>query len=268
MGLSAFCEDPAEMSAMQWLCVKGPVGNSLWSSFIESQALGIGEIFELFPSCCPSLSGLMSCTSPMPPRAYSVCSSQLKHPHSAKIALSIVKYCCGVGYSKDSTALDVEHCIKRRGLCTSYIEKTLINANYLLPHDAERKQNISPIQSVEFRIIHRPSVSFHLPSCISHPVIMIGPGTGVAPFIGFLEHRAAQELQRRRDAEDTSTGVWRGGFELDGSSDLACEGNHIDSYLTSVHPAGPMWLFFGCRNENDWIFKVAYYYYIMYLCIF
>eukprot|EP00177_Eucheuma_denticulatum_P000644 GFKZ01001158.1.p1 GENE.GFKZ01001158.1~~GFKZ01001158.1.p1 ORF type:complete len:658 (-),score=77.38 GFKZ01001158.1:2765-4672(-) len=54
--------------------------------------------------------------------------------------------------------------------------------------------------------------NFRLPEKTSTPIIMIGPGTGIAPFIGFIEQRLAERA----------------------SDETGC---------------GENWLFFGCRHE-------------------
>ena len=62
--------------------------------------------------------------------------------------------------------------------------------------------------------------TFRLPRDSALPVIMIGPGTGVAPFLGFLEHR--------RNQRQNGTAV-----------------------------PGKAWLFFGCRHPDlDHIYRL------------
>ena len=69
-------------------------------------------------------------------------------------------------------------------------------------------------------IFERSNQHFHLPDDPATPIIMIGPGTGVAPFIGFLDHRACL----------LKTGV----------------------------SLGPAWLFFGCRHkERDFLYRLV-----------
>lgn len=67
--------------------------------------------------------------------------------------------------------------------------------------------------------IHVRHSSFRLPSDPSLPVIMVGPGTGVAPFRGFIRDRV----------------------------------NAVQS--DNLGNLGKMMLFYGCRNEDDYLYR-------------
>lgn len=60
-----------------------------------------------------------------------------------------------------------------------------------------------------------------MPKDISAPLILVGPGSGIAPFVGFWNHRRAQ----------------------------------IESLEPGAQKPGPMWLFFGCRHEDMDLYK-------------
>lgn len=51
---------------------------------------------------------------------------------------------------------------------------------------------------------------FRLPFKPTTPVIMVGPGTGVAPFIGFIQERAWLRQQGKQMGEDGTGQVGRG----------------------------------------------------------
>lgn len=94
----------------------------------------------------------------IPPRLYSLASSLSAHPDEAHLTVSVVRY--------DS------HHRRRLGLCTGYL--------------AER---VSDDAQVPVYVEHNKH--FKLPQDPSTPLILIGPGTGVAPFRAFLEEREA-----------------------------------------------------------------------------
>jgi NADPH-ferrihemoprotein reductase len=75
--------------------------------------------------------------------------------------------------------------------------------------------------------IHTRRSTFRLPARTSVPVIMVGPGTGVAPFRGFIQERVALARQAKERKGPHALDDW-----------------------------APMYLFYGCRREDeDYLYK-------------
>jgi sulfite reductase alpha subunit-like flavoprotein len=160
-----------------------------------------------------------------------------------------VRYVCGASSPVDGGVLSP---IFRKGLCTSFLEEIL--SPFL------ESRNIAEVD-LSVKLFHKPSIQFRLPGSVNYPLILIGPGTGVSPFIGFLEHRAHLELERRgidsKDAFDACTGTWRGCFEVSASElkrGNSAEKSSIEEFMRELMP-GPVWLFFGCRNKDDYLYE-------------
>ena len=249
--LSSVCLDSRDAAALKWLTSKTELGKALWKHYIEDQNLGIVDLLRHFPSCKPSLQCLVSCLSPLAPRYYSIASSPLTHPGRAAVAFSVVRYVCGVSVTSAEGESKVLSPICRKGLCTTFLEEVL---QPFLNQTAET-------MNIHLKVFHKPSAQFRLPGSVGFPLILIGPGTGVAPFMGFLEHRALLESNRggenSKDALDACTGTWRGCFEVSASElkrGNSLEKSSIEEFMQDLTP-GPIWLFFGCRNNDDFLYK-------------
>ncbi|MBU2534140.1 MAG: flavodoxin domain-containing protein, partial [Alphaproteobacteria bacterium] len=101
---------------------------------------------------------LTSILRPLPTRLYSVASSFAAHPGETHLLVSAVKW--------------RSHGRDRRGVASNWL--------------AALKEG----DAVNLHV--RPNRHFRLPADSERPVIMIGAGTGVAPFRGFIEQRAEQ----------------------------------------------------------------------------
>jgi len=92
-----------------------------------------------------------------------------------------------------------------------------------------------------------------LPASTKWPLIFVGPGTGVAPFVGFLLHRAALKQKNEAEKDDVCSGYWRMGFEIEDEieEDVGLDiATGLDIGIDDEE-YGPIDLFFGNRNKDQ-----------------
>lgn len=117
----------------------------------------IVDVLEQFPAEL-SAEQLLSCLRRLNPRQYSIASSQKIHPNLVALTVNIVRY--------ETDAHE------RKGAGSAYLG-----------------WRVQPGESLPVFVV--PNDHFKLPEDTTKPVIMIGPGTGIAPFRAFLQERDA-----------------------------------------------------------------------------
>ncbi|CAF1398824.1 unnamed protein product [Adineta steineri] len=181
--------DEDEKRRLEELCSKE--GSEIYIKYILEEHLSILDILNHFPSCKPDIAILIEFLPALMPRFYSICSSPLDDTRRITFVYSVLKFEPLNGRTYE-----------RFGVCTNWLNKIDIGTKV----------------SIQTRI----SQHFRLPLTLDTPLIMIGPGTGVAPFIGFLEH-----LNLSLKSID--------GFDV----------NNLNT-----------WLFYGCRHrQHDFLFE-------------
>ena len=142
------------IDALKHLC--GPENKARAEEYCWGREL-IDLLLE-FPGVVQQPQELFTVLQRLTPRMYSIASSQELHPDTVETTVRVVRY--------DS------HGRNRQGLASGHLgERAPVGAT--LP------------------IFLHSNHNFRLPEDIAAPVIMIGPGTGIAPFRAFLEHRQA-----------------------------------------------------------------------------
>ncbi|KAF9181546.1 hypothetical protein BGZ51_005384 [Haplosporangium sp. Z 767] len=189
-------------------------GTDVFNAF-RSQGPTFLDILHTFPSVKIPVARVIETLPPLQPRYYSITSSPMaRNGHRRwSCAFNVVTYESPEG-------------VHRRGVCTPWLDELTGKVPF-------GKAVTSGLSMDRLALFLKPNeTKFNLPTDTSKPVIMIGPGTGVAPFMGFLEHRWEQRKIKKR---------------------LVNIGTAPRQHLNEMF--GEMWLFFGCRHrEKDWLF--------------
>jgi sulfite reductase (NADPH) flavoprotein alpha-component len=133
-----------------------PDNKFLLNEYISGRDLA--DLISEFPAKQINPDALVALTRKLPPRLYSIASSQKAHPDAVNLTVAVVRY--------DA------HGRERKGVCSTFLADRLAKG-----------------QKAE--VFVTPNKHFKLPENPETPIIMVGPGTGIAPFRAFIEERAA-----------------------------------------------------------------------------
>lgn len=198
--LLEYTSQPKEIRRMQELCSKE--GAQIYTSVVREKRVSLLDFLFAFPSCRPPLERILEHLPRLQPRPYSACSCSQVDKDRLDFVFNVVDLPGRVQEARY---------FHRRGVCTGWLDD--------ITNGIQAGESEQPI--IEIPIFLRTNQHFRPPSDLSQPLIMIGPGTGVAPFIGFLRERQYYRQQMTQD----------------------------EGY-------GETWLVYGCRHsKRDFLFK-------------
>lgn len=136
-----------------------------WIDFLDSadrEEWDVLELCEAFSWIRVDPIAFSKALLPLRPRLYSIASSPQMHPGEVHLT---------VGRVQENV----------RGRVRKGVASTMLS------------DRLTPGASLQ--VFHQPSHGFTVPSDGQVPMIMVGPGTGIAPFIAFLEQRSVDQAQ-------------------------------------------------------------------------
>jgi cytochrome P450 / NADPH-cytochrome P450 reductase len=173
---------PVTRPKLEALSGESEASVALYRAEVLGKRKSVFDLLDEHPACELPFAAYLEMLPLMQPRYYSISSSPRVDPQSCSITVGVVE-----GPARSGRGVF-------RGVCS----------NHLAARNAEE---------TVFAAVRETKAGFRLPENARVPLIMIGPGTGLAPFRGFLQERVA---------------LRSGGAEL-----------------------GPAMLFFGCRRPDQ-----------------
>ncbi|KAJ1657485.1 hypothetical protein IWQ61_003129 [Dispira simplex] len=210
--LADYAQTDIDKTRLLFLCSKQ--GSAEFAK-LRAQIPTLLDILNTFPSCQPPLARLLDVLPPHQPRYYSVANAPADpdSPQTLRFVFNVVQYQTPDPYY-----------VNRMGVCTPWLQQLSHSVSSVDGNTSLTSGNLGPsslASTSTLRVFLKPNANgFLMDKSLERPLVMVGPGTGVAPFIGFLEQR--ERMQQ------TETNQRR----------------------------GETWLFYGCRHPaKDYLFR-------------
>ncbi len=158
--LADFTECPPEKIKLVALVGDDDASSARYKEDVLGKRKSVIDLLEEFPACTLPFEVYLEMLPALRPRYYSISSSPLADADGCSITVAVVEGAARSGRGKF------------QGVCT----------NYLARQEAG---------GVIYAFVKDTKSAFRLPEDAATPIVMIGPGTGLAPFRGFLQERAA-----------------------------------------------------------------------------
>jgi cytochrome P450/NADPH-cytochrome P450 reductase len=185
--LAEYSDAPADKETLLRLAGDDEESRARYQAEVVAPHKSLLDLLEEVPSCRLPFNIYLELLPPLRPRYYSISSSPLVEAHTCSITVAVVDAPARSGQGR--------YC----GVCSTYLAQ-------------------QPAGSAISGVVRPPATPFRPPDDPGVGMILVGAGTGLAPFRGFLQERAA----------------------------LKAQGQAI----------GPSLLFFGCRHpQQDHIYQ-------------
>lgn len=158
--LAAYAKDPMDKKALLRMASKD--GKAEYREKVLDAHYGLVDMLRLCPSIEASLEQFLSFCPLLQTRFYTISSSSSVHPDSIHITVAVTE-----AARKDGTVF--------KGVCSNHLAG-------LKPGD-------------KVRVFNRSS-TFRLPKDPAKPILMVGPGTGIAPFRALLQEREFEKSKK------------------------------------------------------------------------
>jgi cytochrome P450/NADPH-cytochrome P450 reductase len=162
--LARHTDDPEQKAALESLAGDDEESHARYRDQVFATNRSVLDLLEQFPACRLPFAEYLDMLPPLRPRYYSISSSPMADPKTCSITAGVVR---GPARSGHGTFT---------GVASGHLAQ--------LPDDG-----------TVFVFVREPTIEFRPPKDTGVPMIMVGAGTGLAPFRGFLQERAAQREQ-------------------------------------------------------------------------